>query len=77
MVCLPREYGGMGGANLVVCNRSLLLRWWWRLYRASNSLWTQTVSQLYNLTTATQTHTILDEKRVFLLVTTVETQTQF
>lgn len=58
IVCHPREYGGMGGANLMVRNKSLLLRWWWRMYRNPNSLWTQSVMQLYNLAKPPETHRI-------------------
>lgn len=46
IMCLPRENGGMGGANLTIQNWSLLLRWWWTLYRNPNSLWTQTILEI-------------------------------
>lgn len=45
-VCLSKKNGGMGGANLHIRNWSLLLRWWWRLYRLPNSLWALTAKAL-------------------------------
>ena len=58
VVCLPKELGGLGAANLVIRNKALLLRWWWRVYKTTECLWAQTVSQLYNLTTSAQSHQI-------------------
>lgn len=42
-VCLPKENGGLGGANLKLRNWALLLRWWWRLYKQPDSMWGQTI----------------------------------
>lgn len=56
--CLPKQNGGMGGANLLIRNWSLLLRWWWRLYQHPNSLWSRTVVLLRCLTSSPNTHKV-------------------
>lgn len=38
-ICLPKEWGGMGVPDLELRNISLLLRWWWKLYRDPMGLW--------------------------------------
>lgn len=45
-VCVPKQFGGMVVANLKIRNWSLLLRWWWRLYRQPDSLWSDTAIPL-------------------------------
>lgn len=35
----PKICGGLGLTNLAMANISLLLRWWWKLYREPNFLW--------------------------------------
>lgn len=57
-VCLPKQNGGMRGTNLVFRNYSLLLRWWWRLYRFPNSLWAQTARSISSITGRQQTHQV-------------------
>ncbi|KAJ4776087.1 RNA-directed DNA polymerase (reverse transcriptase)-related family protein [Rhynchospora pubera] len=47
-VCLPKNLGGLGLKDLVLQNKALLLRWWWRLYTAPNSLWFQNMSSIYS-----------------------------
>ena len=43
MVCLPKEWGGMGVSNLRFRNISLLLRWWWKLYTNVTCLWSDKI----------------------------------
>ncbi|KAJ1697330.1 hypothetical protein LUZ63_005842 [Rhynchospora breviuscula] len=47
-VCLPKTLGGFGLLDLKLQNTALLLRWWWRLYHAPNSLWTVFASVLFS-----------------------------
>lgn len=44
--CLPKKWGGMGVSKLQERNISLLLRWWWRLYTVTDSLWAEIVTLL-------------------------------
>ncbi|KAJ1701600.1 hypothetical protein LUZ63_001379 [Rhynchospora breviuscula] len=46
-VCLPKAFGGFGLLDLKLQNIALLLRWWWRLYHSSNSLWSLFASNLF------------------------------
>ncbi|KAJ3701655.1 hypothetical protein LUZ61_005360 [Rhynchospora tenuis] len=47
-VCLPKSVGGFGLINLRLQNIALLLRWWWRLYDQTNSLWSTIATRLYS-----------------------------
>lgn len=57
-VCTPKQFGGMGGANLEKRNWALLLRWWWKLYRQQQSLWAQTITTIKSVTAARYTHRV-------------------
>ncbi|KAJ1691982.1 hypothetical protein LUZ63_016137 [Rhynchospora breviuscula] len=46
-VCLSKALGGFGVQDLRLQNVSLLLRWWWRLYQDSNSLWSKLASNFF------------------------------
>lgn len=39
-VCLPKIWDSLGIVDLELRNVALLLRWWWKLYNDSDSLWT-------------------------------------
>lgn len=45
-VCLPKEFGGLGIADLEIRNISLMIRWWWRLQADPNSLWAVVATRL-------------------------------
>lgn len=57
-ICVPKINGGMGVTNLLIRNYSLLLRWWWRLYRIPNSLWSRTAITISSVTRDQQQHRI-------------------
>lgn len=65
VACLPKEFDGMGAANLNFRNKALILRWWWRLYKMPECLWAQTVQHLYNLTPDTLSHHIWKKQGSF------------
>lgn len=46
LVCTPCNLGGMGLPDLHLRNLSLILRWWWKLYTAPDSLWTSVVIRI-------------------------------
>jgi zinc-binding in reverse transcriptase len=46
-VCIPRNWGGMGIQELSTQNVALLMRWWWRAYKITNSLLTVVLQRLY------------------------------
>ncbi|KAJ3708782.1 hypothetical protein LUZ61_012487 [Rhynchospora tenuis] len=47
-VCLPKPFGGLGVPDLQLMNVALLLKWWWRLYRNKNSLWSYFASKIFS-----------------------------
>ncbi|KAJ1702140.1 hypothetical protein LUZ63_001919 [Rhynchospora breviuscula] len=48
--CLPKENGGLGIISLDLQNQALLIKWLWKLKAEQNSLWTNTVRELYGTT---------------------------
>ena len=48
LVCRPKELGGMGITNLLVMlNRVLLSKWWWKLFNNSYGAWSSLVTATY------------------------------
>lgn len=39
LVCLPKQWGGLGVPDLRLRNISLILRWWWKGYKERQSMW--------------------------------------
>lgn len=46
LVCIPKEWGGLGISDLHLRNISLVLRWWWKSYDEPGSLWSMTVARI-------------------------------
>ncbi|XP_078159587.1 uncharacterized protein LOC144555214 [Carex rostrata] len=46
IACLPKDWGGLGLSDLYMRNFSLILRWWWKLYKEPHSIWTQLMRQI-------------------------------
>lgn len=46
LVCIPKEFGGLGLPDLRLRNLALILRWWWKCYEEPNSLWALTVCRI-------------------------------
>jgi hypothetical protein len=46
-VCKPRECGGLGILNTKVMNIALMLKWIWKLYQGSSSLWVDLIRAKY------------------------------
>lgn len=46
LVCIPKQFGGLGLPDLRLRNIALVLRWWWKCYGEPNSLWAVTVCRL-------------------------------
>ena len=45
----PKKLGGLGVGDIVIKNATLLVKWWWRFYDESNSLWKRVVCSCNNL----------------------------
>ena len=49
LIQLPKKYGGLGVGDLVLKNKALLFKWWWRFSEDNNSLWKKVICSCNNL----------------------------
>lgn len=48
-VTKPKENGGLGIGNLVLRNKGLLGKWWWRFHKERRSLWARVIENKYGM----------------------------
>lgn len=49
IVTKPKEAGGLGIGNLVIRNKALLGKWWWRFAKERTTLWARVIESKYGL----------------------------
>lgn len=49
VVTKTKEFGGLGIGNLLLRNKALLGKWWWRFPKEKESLWGKVITSKYGL----------------------------